>query len=343
MCRSIALVVLAVVALPMAAQKPVSGPPRGTTLPALRVAAVAGADAGREFDLAERLRLGPAAVLFVHALDRNTAPVLRAFDQESAALAVLGMTAGIVYLAPDRTEAEQRVPVVSRALSLLTPMLVSADGAEGPGGYALSRKATLTLVLARDGVVTDSVTLVDTGRQDLEFLQLCLASIAGTPPDDRELSTAVERAVPAEVPALRRIVVQLEQQRRVLLQQLEQARQAQAAARRGDAVRPAMTDAAPAARPAATREPPPTEADAVAAVAAAVQDAELGQIVRRWLRRDATASDLDDAMAALERRLQAEPTVREQAIAAGKAILAHQAGSEAARQRLRDWLQRQGG
>lgn len=340
MCRFLAPFVVVVTAAAPMAQKVVSGPPRGTALPTLRVAAVTGVDAGSEFDLAERLRGGPAAILFVHALDRNTAPVLRAFDQESAALAVLGMAAGIVYLAPDRTEAEQRVPVVSRALSLLTPMVVSADGAEGPGGYALARRATLTLVLARDGVVTDSVALVDTGRQDLEFVQLCLASVAGTPPDDRELPSALAKAVPADVATLQRIVVQLEQQRRTLLQQLEQARQAQAAARRGDAARPAMAAATPPSptSPAATTG----ETQAVAAIVGAVQDLELGQIVRRWLRRDASAADLDDAMAALEQRLLAVPAVREQAIAAGKAVLAHQAGSVAVQQRLRDWLQRQG-
>lgn len=336
--------VLLFAASPVVAQKLVSGPPRGTALPVLRVAAVAGVDAGHEFDLAERLRAGPAAILFVHTLDRNTAPVIRAFDQESAGLAVLGMTAGIVHLAPDRTEAEQRVPVVSKALSLLTPMVVSADGPEGPGGYALARKAALTLVLARDGVVTDSVALLDTGRQDLEFLQLCLCSVAGSPPDDQELPRAVERAVPADVATLQRIIVQLERQRRALQQQLEQARQAQGAARRGDAARPAMTDAAPANRPAAAGAASATnEASAVAAIAAAVQDPELGQIVRRWLRRDAAASDLDEAMQALEQRLQAAPTVRDQAIAACKSILAHEVGTEAARARLRAWLQRQGG
>src|SRR5437773_9134501 len=101
--------VAALILPPLPSQRPAagtSGPARGTLLPALPAVVVAGADKGKEIDAAAALRRGPAAILFVHELTRNTSPMLRAFDELTGDLAVLGFQGAIVRLADDRTEAE---------------------------------------------------------------------------------------------------------------------------------------------------------------------------------------------------------------------------------------------
>jgi hypothetical protein len=314
------------------AQELRSGPPKGTRLGELRIAHIAGAAAGSESDLAAACARGPAAFLFVHELTRNVAPLLRGFDATCADLAVLGLHGGAVLLAGDRTAAEQRAPVVSRALQMQSPLVLSVDGAEGPGGYALNRKAELTLVLARDGVVVDSLAFVDTGRQDLDLLELALTSLCGPVPEDGELEAVLARTLPQDRGELVRIVAALERQRRLLAEQRDAARG------------PAMTDAAPA-RPGAMRaaaaaagaEPP---VPAGGGPLARVTDAELAAILRRIVRQDADAAALDAAFAALDARA-ADPALREQAARAITAVLDGDAyGNDLARSRLRAWLTR---
>lgn len=314
-----------------------SGPARGSALGPLRVAALAGPEAGSEYDLAARCARGPAAILFVHELTRNVAPLLRAFDEQCADLAVIGLRSATVLLAADRTAAEQRVPVVSRALQMLAPMVLSVDGAEGPGGYALHRKAELTLVLAHDGVVTDAFALVDTGRQDLDLLAASLAALVGPVPTDEELPAALAAALPQDRDALVELVVRLERQRRRLCEQREEALRQRGTdrARRepgmrgqgpGDTTGGGMRADAPA-------RPAPLQL---------VEDAELGAILRRIVRRDADAAALDEAFAALDRRLAAAAGLREPARRAVARVLDEtDYGNEAARARLRAWLGRE--
>ena len=156
-----------------------SGPQPGSTLGALRVIDPVGPRQGQERDLAVELKRGPAAILFMHELTREVAPLLRELDRLGSAYALRGLETAIVRVTADRTEANTRMPAVSRSLRLLRPITVSADGVDGPGAYALDRKAALTLVLAVDGVVKESVGITDTGQKDLPMLRAAVARVAG--------------------------------------------------------------------------------------------------------------------------------------------------------------------
>jgi hypothetical protein len=326
-------VLLLAAAAPAAAQTLQSGPPKGQPLGALRVAEVAGPKAGTDRDAAPDLRKGPAAILFVHELTRETAPMIRAFDEGASELAVLGLRALTVHLPADRTEAEQRIPVVSKALRLLQPITVSADGAEGPGSYALNRKASLTLVLARDGIVRDSIAFTDTGQKDVDWLHLSLQSMTGSVPKDGELRAALLRSLPADREALADLVANLERQRRALFdQRLEAANNPQ---------RPGMQGGQGLGGPERPATAPERGAPAEAAVrlTGILTDEATAKIVRKIVAPDAAGDALADAFTALADRVRAEPLVLPQVNEAFRAVLATPGyGSDAARERMRTWL-----
>src|SRR5690606_19562503 len=121
---------------------------------------------GLELDLADVIGPGPGAVLFVHELTRNVAPLVRGLDALTDRYRALGLTGAIVMLADDRTAAERHAAGASESLRLTRPMFVSTDGAEGPGAWALNRRCSLTLVLTDDGKVVESVAFTDAGAQD---------------------------------------------------------------------------------------------------------------------------------------------------------------------------------
>jgi hypothetical protein len=332
-------VLLLAAAAPAAAQTLQSGPPKGQPLGALRVAEVAGPKAGTDRDAAPDLRKGPAAILFVHELTRETAPMIRAFDEGASELAVLGLRALTVHLPADRTEAEQRIPVVSKALRLLQPITVSADGAEGPGSYALNRKASLTLVLARDGIVRDSIAFTDTGQKDVDWLHLSLQSMTGSVPKDGELRAALLRSLPADREALADLVANLERQRRALFdQRLEAANNPQRPGMQGGQGMAGQRMQGSPERPAnAPERSAPAEAEV--RLTGILTDEATAKIVRKIVTPDAAGDALADAFTALADRVRAEPLVLPQVNEAFRAVLATPGyGSEAARERMRTWL-----
>ena len=67
-----------------------SGPRPGAPLAPVMVYAPDGPRAGAEFDAAAALGQGPGALLFVHEITRNVAPVIRGLDDLAAEYAILG-------------------------------------------------------------------------------------------------------------------------------------------------------------------------------------------------------------------------------------------------------------
>ncbi|MEO6594033.1 MAG: hypothetical protein ABIP94_04700, partial [Planctomycetota bacterium] len=271
------------------AQSPVppelaSGPGAGTPLPACRVYAPSGPFAGTEFDAAAHIGKAPGVLLFVHDLSRNTAPMITGLDRLAVQLAWTGLETHTIRIAADRNEAEAAVKRSSDALQLHRPILVSPDGVDGPGGYALHRKATLTLVLAKDGVVVRSVAFTDTGRADLGRLRSLVEEVTGPiPTEPAALRAAMEERLTRDPQRLRALVIELA----VLLQRVGRANEdgAQDRAMRGEARREPNapnTDAAPA-KPREGKAP---------------EDDELRALLRRAIQKAADSAELDAVYAA---------------------------------------------
>jgi hypothetical protein len=325
--------VLAVLAcgIAAAAQELPSGPAPGTMLTPVRVYAPLGPRRGQEYDAAADLVTGPGALLFVHEISRNVAPLIRGFARLSDEFALLGLRTAMVRVADDRTAEEEHAARVSRALQLAQPIVVGLDGADGPGNYALNRKCTLTLVLTKDGRAHRSVGFTDTGAQDVPRLRAWIEEIAGVlPEDDAALRELLAARLPQDPAALRARAAELALEAHRLRERLARAESAQPAAERAR-MRAARERAAesgePATPPAAARE------------GKAPQDTELRSLLRRFIRKDNDARAVAEVFAAIEQRVGDDAGLRQQAIDMFRLMLSLDYGSDAARERARGYLQ----
>jgi hypothetical protein len=312
------------------AQEPVaplqSGPLAGVVLPKCQVFAPSGPFAGQEFDVAARLGKAPGAILFVHELTRNTGPMIGGLDRLGGQLAWTGLQVFTVRIAADRTEAELGSKRSSEAMGLHRPLLVSVDGAEGPGAYALHRKATLTLVLCKDGLVTRSVAFTDTGRADLGKLRALVEEVTGpVPTDPGELQKAMEARLARDPESLRAMVIELT----VMMQKLERAEQNRM-----------QRQAAPAGREAADGGAQPRPDPARPREGKAPEDEELRALLRRCIQRAADDAELTAVFAAIDARIGTDAGLKAQAIDMFKLMISLDYGTDDARRRAREFLTR---
>jgi len=177
----------------------VSGPKVGTAITPIHCVG-----SGREFDVAEKLGTAPGAILFIHELTRNTAPVINGLDQLASDHSIHGFRTYTIMLGADRTAGEDQTKRVNGSLKLRNPIVLGLDGSEGPGNYALNRNAALTLIFCKDGKVLRSEALTDTGPNDVPKIRQWVEEIAGPLPKGRR---ALLAALPTDGPALREFAV----------------------------------------------------------------------------------------------------------------------------------------
>ncbi len=321
--------------------------PRPGEMPALRCSQPAGTGAGTELDVAALFREGSGAVLFVHELTRNVAPVVRALDQLADTHAPLGFDSVTILLAADRNAAERQAEAASRSITLTRPLTVSVDGAEGPGAWALNRRASLTLVTVRDGHVVESIGFTDTGARDEAQVRAMIERATGALPDDpAELRRLAIERLPQDTEVLRaraaRSALLLHWQ--ALMRGERDRRMAQrGGAQRGDADGAArMRGPADAPREGQGRDTEPAR-PARPRVGAPPEDAELQGLLRRAIRRTADDAELDAVFAAIDARVEAVPDTESQAVEMLRLMLSLDYGTESARRRAATWVKEHGG
>ena len=303
-----------------------SGPAVGIDLPACAVYAPSGPFAGTEFDAAQRIGKGPGVLLFVHELTRNTAPMITGLDRLAVQLAWTGLETHTIRIAADRNEAEAAVKRSSDALQLHRPVLVSTDGGEGPGGYALNRKAMLTLVLAKDGKVVRSIAFTDTGRADLTKLRGLVEEVAGPiPTDAKALREAMEQRLTRDPERLRQLTIELA----LLLQRTERTND-QRMQRNARPEAPADAAKPGDVVPQRPREGKPPEDD------------ELRALLRRAIQKAATEEELDTVFAAVTKRVGDDAALQKQALDMWKLMLSLDYGNEDGKRRARAWVEKHG-
>ena len=333
---------LLVIACPSLAQGPEaalpSGPPAGAPLPACRVFAPSGQFAGTEFDVAARIGQGPGALLFVHELTRNTAPMISGLDRLAVQLAWTGLQTHTVRVAPDRTEAELGSQRSSDALGLHCPIVVSVDGAEGPGGYALDRKATLTLVLANDGKVVRSVAFTDTGRSDLQKLRGLIEEVTGpVPTDAASLRKAMEARLTRDPEQLRRLAIEMA----LLVQRVDAVNEARMQRQRDNQQRQMQRQQQGGGQEQAEGQKRPDSNKP--REGKAPEDDKLRDLLRRCIQRGADAAELDAAFAAIEERIGDDAGLRKQGVEMFKLMLSLDYGNDDAKARARKFVDQHAG
>jgi hypothetical protein len=174
------LTCVAVADEPPAAEEVFSGPQPGEPLAPFSVRGVFGDDAGREMDFVTQSAGGPVVLVFVHDVNRQSVSLTRVLSQYAVSRAKDGLATGVVWLNDDVTAAENELKRIRHALTAEAPLGVSTDGREGPGRYGLNRNVTLTIVVAKDNVVTANFALVQPSLQaDLPKILQAIVDVAG--------------------------------------------------------------------------------------------------------------------------------------------------------------------
>jgi hypothetical protein len=281
-----------------------SGPQRGEKLTPFKVFIASGTRKGQEADLIGEFAGAPTVLVFVHEITRPAAALMRPLDAFQQKRAEDGLKLGFVFLAKDRTEMEQRLPLVANSLRMATPLTLSVDGAEGPGQYGLNRNVQITALVAKDNRVTASFALVQPNETDApKILAEVVKLIGGTVPLLSELDTLRRPPLPArdnppanagaavtppsgspspeEIAAVRRDLAALQAQYAALLPVLNDLRR-QVAELRKETPPPPL----PGAPAASGRSPLP---------GAKPDDPKLESYLRRLIRPEASTEEVDRA------------------------------------------------
>lgn len=311
-----------------ATEKPAiqSGPPAGTELTRVSVYAPTGPHQGQTFDVAKKIGAAPGCLMFVHTVNREVAPVIRALDNMELEYGILGFKSFTIRLGADRTELETATQRHSTAMGMRNPMVVSTDGIEGPGNYALNRKAYLTVVLTKNGKVHRSIAITDTGQKDVARLRKWIEEVAGTLPKNR---AELMQRLPDDPDVLKQLVASLYDQVKRQAEQLQrrpgQRRRGMDRRRRGGEGR---REQAPTSRPQLAGKIP--------------DDAELQSLMRGLIQKTNTKEDVDDLFAQVDKRVGQDKDLQSQAVEGFKRLLSTTYGTDYARQRLQKYVQSYG-
>jgi hypothetical protein len=135
-----------------------SGPPSGSKVEPLKVAALTGDQAGQEVDFASLRKKQPTLFAFIQAnkWDRPVARFLSTLDKELSKdrqdVAIIA-----VWLTDDLEKTKEYLPRVQQSLNLSqTTLAVYSGDKDGPPAWAINPGAHLTAVVTDNGRVTAS-------------------------------------------------------------------------------------------------------------------------------------------------------------------------------------------
>jgi hypothetical protein len=152
--------------VPVAAQEPVfSGPQAGELLPPLVVRVLVGPGAGEQPDLIAQANGQPVLLVFVHERTRPAFGLANMLMRFAESRHDAGLKSALIYLTDDATATENWVKGNVGYFSKASPVGISLDGAEGPGAYGLNRNVGVTVLVGRQGTVTENFALVQPSIQ----------------------------------------------------------------------------------------------------------------------------------------------------------------------------------
>lgn len=294
-----------------------TGPPEGTEITPVMAYAPVGPRQGEEFDAAAAIGDGPGALLFIHELTRNGLPVIRGVDQISAEFSLLGFQSHTLMLSDDRTASETKLKAVNGSLKLRSPIVLSLDGLDGPGNFALNRKAVLSLIMLKDGKVFRSVAFTDVNAEDRKLVRELIVAVSGELPKDPAEIGALLPEDPAELKALAveqaREIQQLRAELATLREKMAGSRMAQPRMERPEPspARPAAAEGEAAGEgelmPVRQGKPP--------------EDPELNALLRAFVRQDNDKEQVDEVYAEILARASVNDELETEAIEMFKLML----------------------
>ncbi|NNE93156.1 MAG: hypothetical protein HKN23_16050 [Verrucomicrobiales bacterium] len=308
-----------------------TGPPVGTELTPAMAYAPVGPRAGEEFDAAAAIGKKPGAFLFIHELTRNGLPVIRGLDRAGTEFSLLGFKSHTFLLSDDRTAAETKLKAVNGSLRLASPIVLSLDGVDGPGNYALNRKAVLSLILMKDGKVHKSVAFTDVNAEDEALIRELVEEVSGTlPQSPEEIRELVAQNLPTDEEKLKELAVDQTMQIRQLRQQIDRLKEQRAqyamkSRMTSNAPRGEMKGRPPAAPErgnAAKSRPAPEEAgNSPKREGKPPEDPELNGMLRAFIRQDTEKAAIDEIFASIQKRASESDELHAQAVDMFKLML----------------------
>ena len=171
-----------------AADTPFSGPQTGEKLMPLKVALAYGTSKGTEIDLVQAAAGRPTLLVLVQGANRPAARLTRILLNYAEMRSQDGLYAAAVWLADDRSGAEQYLQQAVSWWGVGVPVGVSLDGVEGPGAYGLNRNVNVTVLVGVKGVVTANFALVQPSEKDaVKILGEVVKRIGGRVPTTAEV------------------------------------------------------------------------------------------------------------------------------------------------------------
>ncbi len=158
-----------------------SGPQKGEVAPAFRVLEVVSADKVREVEI-EPPAKGASLLVFFHRITEPSiglAMTLEWFAQKHSAKK---LQRNFVLLTDDREKTEQLARRwAGIPLFKASSMSISLDGVEGPGQYGLNRDLMMTVLIVRDGKVTQNFAMKSANGTDAPPLLKAIAQSIDQP------------------------------------------------------------------------------------------------------------------------------------------------------------------
>lgn len=178
-------VLLALISVPvMADDDPVfSGPQAGEKLGGFTFRHLPQNGDAEDIDIVSQADGEPVLVIFVHALTRPSIGLTRAIADYAAKRKEPAVHSAVVFLTKDVTETEARIKRARHAMPKNSSIGVYTKGEEGPGSYGLNRNVTLTILVGKDGKVTDNFALVQPSLE-ADAVKIATAVIKATGGDE---------------------------------------------------------------------------------------------------------------------------------------------------------------
>ncbi len=179
-------------------EKLFSGPQVGEPLPSANVWVVkTGDETSEKVDLRDASKEKPIAIAFMHEKSRPGFGLARLMSEYAAQLEDdQKLAIYMVVLTEDRSQSEQWLRLVQRYFKPKTFLSVADGGIEGPGSLGLNRLVAMTVLVVKDGVVTDNVTLTQvTDQVDGPRVLKAMAKVVGDddPPTVEKLMPRARR------------------------------------------------------------------------------------------------------------------------------------------------------
>ena len=166
-----------------------SGPQAGEKITSFKVTGVYGEDAGKVIDFVKRADGKPVVLVFNHKLTRPGAALMRSVTSYALSRKKDGLTVFVVWLAEDKSKAEEYLTRAKLSIAIKAPIGISVDGEEGPGAYGLNRNVEQTVIIANKNKVTANFALVQPSVTDApKIAKQIVKVIGGKAPTQEEMN-----------------------------------------------------------------------------------------------------------------------------------------------------------